>query len=65
MIKEIAKNPPVPAQDDKASAKKGPKAGKDDKKEPVKEKPKRKGPLDNLPNTVEDWAAYDVPDEVS
>ena len=30
----------------------------------VKEKPKRKGPLDALPPSIEDWAMYDVPDEV-
>lgn len=65
-MKEIAKNPP-PAADDKnaASAKGKGKGGKDDKKDPVKEKPKRKGPLDTLPTTLEEWAQFDIPDEVS
>ena len=30
----------------------------------MKEKAKRKGPLDALPDMLEDWAVYDVPDEV-
>ncbi|XP_065923991.1 cilia- and flagella-associated protein 46 isoform X6 [Magallana gigas] len=65
VMKEIAKNPP-PAADDKnaASAKGKGKGGKDDKKDPVKEKPKRKGPLDTLPTTLEEWAQFDIPDEV-
>uniref|UniRef100_A0A1I8ITK5 TPR_REGION domain-containing protein n=1 Tax=Macrostomum lignano TaxID=282301 RepID=A0A1I8ITK5_9PLAT len=32
--------------------------------EPQKEKPKRKGGLDFVPQTTEDWATYDVPDEL-
>lgn len=28
------------------------------------EKPKRKGPLDVIPTTIEEWGGYDVPDEV-
>ncbi len=32
--------------------------------QPVKEKPKRKGPLDAIPVTTEEWASYDAPDEV-
>ena len=31
---------------------------------PAKEKPKRKGPLEALPDLLEDWATYDAPDEV-
>lgn len=31
--------------------------------QPIKEKPKRKGALDAIPNTVEEWAIYDAPDE--
>ena len=64
-MKEIAKNPPA-AQDSKdnqkGSAKK--KGDKGAEKAPAKEKPKRKGPLDTLPHNVEEWAVYDVPDEV-
>ena len=32
--------------------------------QPVKERPKRKGPLDALPSSIEQWAEYDAPDEV-
>ena len=32
--------------------------------QPVKEKPKRKGPLDAIPATTDEWSSYDVPDEV-
>ena len=32
--------------------------------QPVKEKPKRKGPLDAIPASSEDWSTYDAPDEV-
>ncbi|XP_064631435.1 cilia- and flagella-associated protein 46-like isoform X3 [Lineus longissimus] len=61
VMKEIAKNPPLAeAASGKGSAKKPPK-GKE--KEPVKEKPKRKGPLDHVPHSTEEWAVYDVPDE--
>ena len=31
---------------------------------PGKERVKRKGPLDALPDMLEDWAVYDAPDEV-
>ena len=63
-MKEIAKNPPAPqdAKENKGSAKK--KGDKGAEKAPVKEKPKRKGPLDVLPHNTEEWAVYDVPDEV-
>lgn len=30
----------------------------------VKEKPKRKGPIDVLPSNAEEWAVYDCPDEL-
>lgn len=29
----------------------------------MKEKPKRKGPLDHIPETTEAWSVYDTPDE--
>lgn len=63
-MKEIAKNPPAPQEnkEGKGSAKK--KGDKGAEKAPVKEKPKRKGPLDVLPHNMEEWAVYDVPDEV-
>nr|XP_022339451.1 cilia- and flagella-associated protein 46-like isoform X3 [Crassostrea virginica] len=65
VMKEIAKNPPAAADDKAAASAKGKgKGGKDDKKEAVKEKPKRKGPLDTLPTTCEEWAQYDIPDEI-
>lgn len=65
VMKEIAKNPPVAADDKNAASAKGKgKGGKDEKKDAVKEKPKRKGPLDVLPTIVEEWAQYDLPDEV-
>ncbi|CAG2203029.1 Cilia- and flagella-associated protein 46 [Mytilus edulis] len=62
VIKEIAKNPP--AQDPKAMSAKGKKGGKEKEAAPPKEKPKRKGPLDILPSTVEEWSIYDIPEEV-
>ena len=61
-MKEILKNPPAPQEEKgKGSAKK---KDKGDSKAPIKEKPKRKGPLDTLPHSTEEWAQYDVPDEV-
>lgn len=63
-MKEIVKNPPQSTDKDnaKGSAKKKDKGAE---KAPVKEKPKRKGPLDVIPHTLEEWAVYDVPDEVT
>ncbi|WAR21805.1 CFA46-like protein [Mya arenaria] len=62
-MKEILKNPPPPPQESgKGSAKKKPDKGAE-KAPPVKEKPKRKGPLDVLPHNLDEWAVYDVPDE--
>ncbi|XP_075468672.1 cilia- and flagella-associated protein 46 isoform X5 [Ascaphus truei] len=48
------------------SAKSQKERGKKEAKEPtvIKEKPKRKGPIDVLPSNVEEWASYDCPDEV-
>ncbi|KAL4232411.1 Cilia and flagella associated protein 46 [Mactra antiquata] len=64
-MKEILKNPPPPAEKEtnKGSAKKKGDKGAAEKA-PVKEKPKRKGPLDVLPHNAEEWSVYDVPDEV-
>ncbi|ESP03735.1 hypothetical protein LOTGIDRAFT_237561 [Lottia gigantea] len=62
-LKELAKVPVTEtAMSGKNSAKS--KGKKDKEKEVVKEKPKRKGPLDVLPVSTEEWANYDVPDEV-
>lgn len=49
-----------------AKGKKGaPKDGKGGKAQEVpKEKPKRKGPIDALPGNCEEWAGYDVPEEI-
>lgn len=30
----------------------------------IREKPKRKGPIEALPASVEEWASYDCPDEI-
>ncbi|XP_070541399.1 cilia- and flagella-associated protein 46-like isoform X2 [Ptychodera flava] len=46
-----------------AKGKKG-KDGKGKDTETPRDKPKRKGPLDALPHHPEDWASYDVPDEI-
>jgi len=64
-MKEILKNPPAGTEKEvnKGSAKK--KVDKGAEKAPVKEKPKRKGPLDALPHSLEEWSQYDVPEEVS
>ncbi|XP_069467509.1 cilia- and flagella-associated protein 46 isoform X2 [Ambystoma mexicanum] len=67
-IKILAKNTPQSASQNpqSASSKKG--KGKKEAKQvqavPVREKPKRKGPIDALPISVEEWAGYDCPDEV-
>eukprot|EP00057_Strongylocentrotus_purpuratus_P019582 XP_011674056.1 PREDICTED: cilia- and flagella-associated protein 46-like [Strongylocentrotus purpuratus] len=68
VAKELAK---AAAAGDQAAAKgsaKGKKGGDKGKggkdQEPVKEKPKRKGPIDAVPTSPEEWAAYDVPDEI-
>ncbi|KAJ8317581.1 hypothetical protein KUTeg_005485 [Tegillarca granosa] len=64
-MKEIAKNPPAPVDSGKKDGSaKGKKKGEKEKEVPVKEKPKRKGPLDHIPSNTEDWAVYDCPDEV-
>lgn len=62
VMKELAKRPQTEGESDKGKGKKSGKKSKEE--EPVKEKPKRKGPLDHLPSTIEAWSEYDVPDEV-
>ncbi|XP_069095869.1 cilia- and flagella-associated protein 46 isoform X1 [Pleurodeles waltl] len=67
-IKAQSKNPPPSATQIPQSAYS--KKGKDKKEAkqvppaPIRERPKRKGPIDALPVSVEDWASYDCPDEV-
>ncbi|XP_078499587.1 cilia- and flagella-associated protein 46 [Lissotriton helveticus] len=67
-IKALPKNPPPSALQipQSASSKKG--KGKKEAKpvqpSPTRERPKRKGPIDAVPTSVEDWASYDCPDEV-
>ena len=70
VAKELAKAAAATDQAPNKSSAKGKKGGGDKGKggkegEPMKEKPKRKGPIDAVPTTPEDWAGYDVPDEVS
>ncbi|KAK6186277.1 hypothetical protein SNE40_008346 [Patella caerulea] len=62
-LKELAKN--ASAETATVGDKSAKSKGKNNKeKEVIKEKPKRKGPLDVLPSSTEEWAVYDVPDEV-
>ncbi|XP_076434592.1 cilia- and flagella-associated protein 46-like isoform X2 [Babylonia areolata] len=65
-MKEMAKSQQAAqaetAHKGKASGK-GKGTGKEKDTTPVKEKPKRKGPLDAVPDLLEDWAVYDAPDE--
>ena len=52
----------------KGGSAKGKKGGKEKggkEQETPRDKPKRKGPLDAVPANPEEWANYDVPDEVS
>nr|XP_014352574.1 PREDICTED: cilia- and flagella-associated protein 46 [Latimeria chalumnae] len=61
------RNPPPPSQSRPTSAPRKEKGKKGNKKAstPVmKEKPKRKAPLDTMPSNTDEWAAYDCPEEV-
>ncbi|XP_069140158.1 cilia- and flagella-associated protein 46-like isoform X2 [Argopecten irradians] len=66
IIKEMVKAAAAGASDAKSdtASVKNKKKEKDAPAAPVKEKPKRKGPLDALPSSTEEWAVYDAPDEV-
>ncbi|XP_060072788.1 cilia- and flagella-associated protein 46-like [Ylistrum balloti] len=66
IIKEMAKAAAAAGTDAKsdAASAKNKKKEKDAPAAPVKEKPKRKGPIDALPSNTEEWAVYDAPDEV-
>ncbi|OWF46298.1 Tetratricopeptide repeat protein 40 [Mizuhopecten yessoensis] len=66
IIKEMAKAAAAGGSDSKSDAAsvKNKKKEKDAPAAPVKEKPKRKGPIDALPGNTEEWAVYDAPDEV-
>ncbi|XP_077311369.1 cilia- and flagella-associated protein 46 isoform X2 [Lithobates pipiens] len=63
-MKSSQKNPASVQNPQSASSRK--EKGKKETIEPVmvKEKPKRKGPIDVLPSNTEEWAAYDCPDEL-
>ncbi|XP_075034359.1 cilia- and flagella-associated protein 46 [Mixophyes fleayi] len=63
-IKSLQKNP-VPVQNPQSASSQKEKRKKE-ANEPVavKEKPKRKGPIDTVPLNTEEWAAFDCPDEV-
>ncbi|KAM4702837.1 cilia- and flagella-associated protein 46 [Rhinophrynus dorsalis] len=63
-IRALPKLPPSIQNPQSASSRK--EKGKKEPTEPVvtKEKSKRKGPVDVLPVSYEEWAAYDCPDEV-
>nr|DBA15094.1 TPA: hypothetical protein GDO54_004351 [Pyxicephalus adspersus] len=63
-MKSLQKNPVSVQNPQSASSRK--EKGNKETSEPttVKEKPKRKGPVDALPSNAEDWAAYDCPDEL-
>nr|KAG5695793.1 hypothetical protein BaRGS_013391 [Batillaria attramentaria] len=65
-MKEIAKSQTQQVDAGSKGGKGSGKAAKGKEKEapPVKEKPKRKGPLDAVPEMVEDWAIYDAPEEI-
>ncbi|KAG9484777.1 hypothetical protein GDO78_008080 [Eleutherodactylus coqui] len=63
-IKSLQKNP-APVQNPLSASSRKEK-GKKKENEPVviKEKPKKKAPIDTLPSTAEDWAGFDCPDEI-
>ncbi|XP_075699341.1 cilia- and flagella-associated protein 46 isoform X2 [Rhinoderma darwinii] len=63
-IKSLQKNPAPVQNPQSASSRK--EKGKKESSESVgiKEKPRRKGPIDTLPSTAEEWADYDCPDDV-
>ncbi|XP_072177207.1 cilia- and flagella-associated protein 46-like [Diadema setosum] len=69
VAKELAKAAAAADQAPGKGSAKGKKGGADKGKggkeaEPAKEKPKRKGPIDAVPSSPEDWAGYDVPEEI-
>ncbi|XP_074855679.1 cilia- and flagella-associated protein 46 [Carettochelys insculpta] len=68
VIKALAKSSPSPGSQNAQSATPKKDKGKKDAKQVqcsvVKEKPKRKGPVESLPASVEEWASYDCPDEI-
>ncbi|XP_018424570.1 PREDICTED: cilia- and flagella-associated protein 46-like, partial [Nanorana parkeri] len=63
-MKSLQKNPPSVQNPHSASSRR--EKGKKETSEPVtiKEKPKRKGPIDVLPSNAEEWALYDCPEEL-
>ncbi|XP_073210056.1 cilia- and flagella-associated protein 46 isoform X3 [Lepidochelys kempii] len=66
IIKALPKSSPSSQNAQSATPKKdkGKKDAKQVQSSVMKEKPKRKGPVEALPASVEEWASYDCPDEV-
>ncbi|CAH1785035.1 unnamed protein product [Owenia fusiformis] len=64
VVKEIVKNNILAEAEKKEKGGSAKKKKDKDNKEEKKDKPKRKGPLEHLPQNVEEWSTYDVPEEV-
>ncbi|KAG6935922.1 cilia and flagella associated protein 46 [Chelydra serpentina] len=66
VIKALPKSSPSSQNAQSATPKKdkGKKDAKQVQSSVMKEKPKRKGPVEAFPASVEEWASYDCPDEV-
>ncbi|XP_071987329.1 cilia- and flagella-associated protein 46 isoform X2 [Engystomops pustulosus] len=62
--KSLPKNPAPTQNPQSASSQKEKRKKETSESGAVKEKPRRKSPVDALPSTAEDWAGYDCPDEV-
>ncbi|XP_063289661.1 cilia- and flagella-associated protein 46 [Pelobates fuscus] len=62
-IKALPKNPP-PVQNPQSASSRKEKSKKDVPEKIVKEKSKRKGPIDVLPSNTKEWAGFDCPDEI-
>ncbi|XP_053305919.1 cilia- and flagella-associated protein 46 [Spea bombifrons] len=64
LMKSLPKNPPQTQNPSPPTSRK--EKGKKETVEPavVKEKSRRKGPIDALPSNVEEWALFDCPDEI-
>ncbi|XP_056385225.1 cilia- and flagella-associated protein 46 isoform X2 [Hyla sarda] len=61
VIKSLQKNPAL-QNPQSASSRKGKKEASESVV--IKEKPKRKAPIDTVPSTAEEWAVYDCPDDI-
>ncbi|XP_069836237.1 cilia- and flagella-associated protein 46 [Dendropsophus ebraccatus] len=60
-IKSVQKNPAL-QNPQSASSRKGKKEASE--AVVIKEKPKKKGPIDAIPSAAEEWAGFDCPDEI-